>query len=42
LRGDEDGGLARDGNNVLTVGGLGVVVVESFEVFLQLKGGVEL
>jgi hypothetical protein len=42
LCGDEDCRLACDRNNVLAIGGLGVVVVEGFEMFLQLKGGVEL
>jgi hypothetical protein len=42
LCGNEDGGLACNGNDVLAFSGLGVVMVKSFEVFLKLKGGIEL
>jgi hypothetical protein len=42
LCGDEDGGFTRYGDYVLAIGGLGVVVVEGFEMFLQLEGGIEL
>jgi hypothetical protein len=43
LCGDEDGGLACNGGTAFSLlGGLGVVIVEGFEVFLKLKGGIEL
>ena len=42
LRGDQHGCLACDWDNVLAVDRFAVVIMEGFEVFLELKGGVEL
>lgn len=42
LGGDEERSFARDGVGVVAVGGFCVAVVQSFEVFLELEGGIEL
>lgn len=39
---DEDGCLAGDGDRIFAIGGLGIVVMQSFEMLLELKGRVEL
>jgi hypothetical protein len=42
LGGDEYSSLPCNGHDILAIGGLGVVVVKGFEVFLELERGIKL
>jgi hypothetical protein len=42
LCGDEESGLAGYGDCVVAFGRFGVIIVQGFEVFLELEGRVEL